>query len=224
MPRPEALTERQEQILEFLSGYIETHGIPPTLKTIAAANGYRSVTGVVKVLKALQQKGHIERTENQARSIRLTSSISQRPRGRRRSVRLSVIEPPPAEYSDELRNESLGTIDFDLGRFLKYEKKNCIVAEAGDSGMERAGILRGDWLVIEEKAQMMIRPGDVVAVLTSEKLIARIFEPRGAQIALLPDAGRFKEQTYHKDDLGYYLVGPVVAVIRRLSLPDDEEE
>ena len=66
----EALTERQREVLEFISGSIESRGYPPTLREIGLHMKIRSTNGVNDHLKALEKKGYLEREDLKSRALR----------------------------------------------------------------------------------------------------------------------------------------------------------
>ena len=55
----EALTQRQKEILDFISASIVERGFPPTLREIGEHFQIRSTNGVNDHLKALEKKGHV---------------------------------------------------------------------------------------------------------------------------------------------------------------------
>src|SRR5262245_47605140 len=73
----EELTERQMQILEFISKSIERNGYPPTLREIGESMNIRSTNGVNDHLKALERKGYLMREELKSRALRPVTSAAQ---------------------------------------------------------------------------------------------------------------------------------------------------
>lgn len=64
------LTPRQQDVLEFIDGWINVHGFSPTVREIA--HHYSTTTnGVMGHLKALRRKGRITWVEHQSRTIRV---------------------------------------------------------------------------------------------------------------------------------------------------------
>ena len=53
----ETLTERQRKVLDFVQGYVDGHGFPPTLREIGDAVGIASLNAVRGHLAALEKKG-----------------------------------------------------------------------------------------------------------------------------------------------------------------------
>lgn len=62
------LTERQTEVLEFISDYITINGFAPSNQDIASAFGF-SVNAAADHLGALEKKGAIKRTPRVSRSI-----------------------------------------------------------------------------------------------------------------------------------------------------------
>ena len=57
------LTDRQQQILDFISQSINGRGFPPTLREIGEHFGIKSTNGVNDHLKALEKKGFLRRED-----------------------------------------------------------------------------------------------------------------------------------------------------------------
>jgi len=66
----EALTERQQEILDFIRRHITDEGYPPTVREIGTAFGIRSTNGVADHLKSLERKGYLERGILKSRALR----------------------------------------------------------------------------------------------------------------------------------------------------------
>jgi repressor LexA len=65
------LTPRQQDVLEFIEGWINVHGFSPTVREIS--HHYKTtVNGMVCHLKALRRKGRVTWLDGQARTIRVT--------------------------------------------------------------------------------------------------------------------------------------------------------
>src|SRR5687768_2089522 len=66
----DALTQRQREILDFISSSIVERGFPPTLREIGEHFNIRSTNGVNDHLKALEKKGHLRREDLKSRAMR----------------------------------------------------------------------------------------------------------------------------------------------------------
>lgn len=76
---PSELTARQNEVLEYISANLSLCG--PTVREIGNAMGISSPNGVMCHLKALEQKGCIERVESKSRGIRLLDTSNLDPYG-----------------------------------------------------------------------------------------------------------------------------------------------
>ena len=62
---------RSVGIFEFICRYTNKRGFPPTLDEIAASQGFKSHSGVIRHLDKLEKWGWISRYHGNARSIRI---------------------------------------------------------------------------------------------------------------------------------------------------------
>lgn len=62
---------RSRRIFAFICRYTAEYGFPPTLGEIAADEGFKSNSGVIRHLDKLEKWGWIERYHGNARSIRI---------------------------------------------------------------------------------------------------------------------------------------------------------
>jgi SOS-response transcriptional repressor LexA len=69
-----ALTDRQQQVLDYLRQHIAATGLPPTISELMAAFGWASPNAAAKHLDALIAKGAIEMAPHKARTIRLVGA------------------------------------------------------------------------------------------------------------------------------------------------------
>ena len=65
-----ALTDRQREILDFITQSIRERGYPPTLREIGLHFGIRSTNGVNDHLRALEKKGYLQREDLKSRALR----------------------------------------------------------------------------------------------------------------------------------------------------------
>src|SRR5215475_2962793 len=85
----QGLTDRQQQVLQYIRTSIRDRGYPPTLREIGSHMGIRSTNGVNDHLRALENKGYLTREDMKSRSLRPTSLALP-------------FDPPPAQESSDL--------------------------------------------------------------------------------------------------------------------------
>lgn len=65
------MTERQQQIHDFIVGFIKDNLYPPTIQEIGEGVGLASKSSVFNHLLAMQNKGYIEVKNNSPRAIKV---------------------------------------------------------------------------------------------------------------------------------------------------------
>lgn len=68
------LTKRQREVLLFIENFIAVEKIPPTLREICGHFGFRTTSGAIQHLEALERKGYIMTHAKVARGIRVLKS------------------------------------------------------------------------------------------------------------------------------------------------------
>jgi repressor LexA len=68
---PQALTDRQQEVLAFIR--LNAHLYGPTVREIAAALDIKSLNGVVCHIKALERKGYVRRIPGKARGLEVVT-------------------------------------------------------------------------------------------------------------------------------------------------------
>jgi repressor LexA len=161
------LTERQQEIWQFLVEYVDGHGYPPTVREIGDAVGLASPSTVHAHLANLERAGFLRRDPTKPRAIELV--------GRRRAPVQAVAEPParaerplplvgriaaggPLLAEEAIEDEI--AVPEPLGRDADF-----LLRVTGDSMVE-AGILDGDVVVVRKQSDA--RDGDIVVALVGE--------------------------------------------------------
>ena len=171
------LTERQDQLYQFLLDQQEQSGICPTQEEIREHFGFRSQNTVQEHLRLLQQKGFIKRTPHKARSIQLTAPGQNRDLHSAISVPLVGWIPAgnPA-FALECQEDILL-----LPRQLFRAPSLFALRVKGDS-MTGAGIFDGDLAVLSAGKEWS--DGAIAAVvLDEEATLKRVFRvPQGVRL------------------------------------------
>ena len=225
----EALTDRQRQILTFISASIAERGYPPTLREIGEHFGIRSTNGVNDHLKALEKKGHLRREDLKSRAMRpvIEGDILpfRRPEGTR----------PPADVAGIGGDGELAEIPI-LGRvaagqpILAVENVQDTVRVdrvllgghrevfglriVGESMIED-GIFDGDYVFV--KKTPAARAGEiVVAMIEGEATVKRYF-PEGDVIRFQPANQNMAPIFVRRTEFRTVdIIGVVVGVYRKI--------
>ena len=202
------LSERQQQILEFIRVELQVRGYAPSVREIVRHVGDRSPTSVHRHLKTLERHGLIVRDAKKSRSIRLMGEEpGQADWGRqpdRAGLPLAGViaagSPIEAIEQDE-------RIDFDA---LFNRDGHFVLRVKGDSMIEDH-IDDGDLVVVRQTERC--REGDlVVALLEGQAATLKRFYREADRIRLQP-ANENLEPIYARD---VKILGVVVGVVRRI--------
>lgn len=171
----EPLTEAQQQLYDWLVEYIRDHQHSPSIRQMMAAMGLKSPAPVQSRLEHLRNKGYIEWTEGQARTIRILNPL---PKGV--PIRGAIAATSLVEAFQDVEVEYL-----DLSNLLL--KPNHFALKVRGHSMIDALIDDGD-IVILQPAQdaRTIRNDTIVAAHHQGKTTLKYFERKGNKVILKP--------------------------------------
>ncbi|HLI47530.1 MAG TPA: transcriptional repressor LexA [Chthonomonas sp.] len=171
------LTEKQQQILDFIVKYIEEKGYPPSIREIGNAFNISSLRGVTVHLDALQRKGKITRLST-SRSITVVGHTG--PASRHREFPLVPLVGTIAAGQPITATQNVeGYVPVPPN--LRASGNLFALRVRGDS-MVDAHILDGDIVIVKE--QSTANNGDIVAVLLGDEATVKQiqFTPQGAKL------------------------------------------
>jgi repressor LexA len=158
---PVTLYNRQRQILDFISQYIQSNNYSPTLQEIADALGVKSLATVHEHLQAMEKKGVIRKFEGSVRGIEILDKQAAKRVSTDIAIELPVLGfiaagQPIEPYTDP--NATYG-----VPPSMLNSKKRCFVLQVKGDSMIEAGIYDKDYVVIEQTETAV--NGDVVVAL-----------------------------------------------------------
>jgi repressor LexA len=212
------LTPAQFKALKCFRAFLEDRGASPTLRELAQEMSYGAVGSAQDVVKALQKKGFLSIPEKQSsRSLRLTEKAEQL-LGVAKSVVEEFFQVPklgkvPAGNPILAVEDKVGTLLVSKSLLSKKGKSKSSSSEtlfalaASGESMVGAGILNGDWLIVESTPVANV--GDIViARLDNDATVKRLTKVKG-KWALKPENPDFSLITDP-----FEIVGRVVALQR----------
>lgn len=207
------LSDRQQQVLDFIKETVETRGYPPSVREIGDAVGLSSPSSVHSQLSALVDMGVIKKDPTKPRAIVVVESQAAAAANKRQDDRLRdipllgrIAAGTPILAAEHV--EEVMPLPVDLvgdGPVFLLEVK-------GDSMID-AGIHEGDLVAI--RSQKEARDGEIVAALIDgeEASVKRLRRKDGKVI--LESANPAYEPMVFSD--GVEIIGKVVSVLRRYS-------
>ncbi len=209
------LTDRQREILEFITQSIRERGYPPTLREIGVQFGIRSTNGVNDHLRALEKKGHLLREDLKSRALR--------PVGPRGPVRApsrddDMVEIPligrVAAGAPLLAVENVeDTVKVD--RFFIGQTKEVFALRVKGDSMIEDGIFDGDYIFVRK--QLQANRGDIVVAMINDEATVKRYYPEGDSIRFQPANSAMQPIMVRKRDFkAVNLIGIVVGVYRKM--------
>jgi len=203
-----ALTRRQREIFDFISGFVAEQGYSPSLEEIAAAFGLSSVATVHKHVKHLVDKGYLRKAWNRSRSVEPVPEQETV-----ETIHLPILgtvaagSPIEAIEPDAASAEQLAV----PAEMVPGSKDHYVLRVRGDSMIEDQ-ICDGDLVVIESRSEA--RNGEtVVALVDGAEATLKRFYKNGAQIKLVPANQTMSPMEFHASQID--VRGVVRGLIRR---------
>ncbi len=161
------LTKRQEEVLQFISGYIADAGFPPSYQEIADNFDIASKHGVVRHLDALARKGYIEKTGTTARSLRI---LDERYQPMSADIMTLPLVGRVSAGFPILAEENIDDHIAVPRRLIKSEGRYFSLRVQGDS-MVNAGIMDGDLVIVQSTS--VAQAGQIVVALIGEEVTVK---------------------------------------------------
>lgn len=208
------LTARQRRILEFIRGWVERYGYPPSVREIGEAVGLVSPSSVAYQLKELEKKGYLRRDPNRPRAVdvrppsELIADNEEAARSARPAPAFVPVLGRIAAGGPILAEQTVEGV-FPLPRELVGEGTLFLLQVKGDSMLD-AAICDGDWVVVRQ--QPSANNGEIVAAMLDGEATVKTYRRRDDHVWLIPQNPAF--EPIPGDDAT--ILGRVVAVLRRI--------
>lgn len=177
-PRLLMLTNRQQQLLDFLHEYYVKTGIMPSTREIQNHFGFSSQTAAVSHLKALEKKGVIQRLPGKARAVIFAEGFAPESKRESNSIEIPLYGHIAAGMAEEASQEADEVISVDPSSMgLSRNAKVFALKVRGDSMID-AHITEGDLVILEHKEP---RNRDVVAALIDGETTLKRFVMEGSR-------------------------------------------
>jgi len=207
------LTDRQEEILNFIQQFQQESGYPPTLREIGKRFDISSTFGVKRHLDALSKKGYLNILSNASRGISITKDESFN------SVHIDISEKGDnkipivgrvAAGSPIFAEENIeGSVLIDP-TFIK-KSENCFALKVKGDSMIDAGIFEGDLVIISP--QSIASNGDIIVARINDEVTVKVYEFKSQEIKLIPKNKNYDPIVIQNKE-EFSIVGKVTGVLR----------
>lgn len=174
------ISEKQQQILDYIKEQILNKGYPPSVRDICSAVDLRSTSSVHSHLEKLEKNGYIRRDPSKSRTIEIIDEDFN-------DVRREMSYVP--EIGEVAAGVPLLAVQNTNGYFpipTEYlpNEKTFILKVKGDSMID-IGILEGDRLIVEQTN--VASNGEIVVALVDDSATVKRFFKEDGHIRLQPE-------------------------------------
>lgn len=204
------LTNRQQEILDFIQEYLGIKGFPPTFREIAKHFNMASTFGVKRHIDALVKKGFLSNESKTSRTLSILSDGLNKSKQVLDNIigipivgRVAAGQPILAEENIE------GNLLLDTT--MVKTKTACFGLKVRGDSMINAGIFEGD-LVIVSPQQNAVN-GDIIVALLHDEATMKRFIVNENIMYLMPENERYQPiEVNQRED--FSIIGKVVGVFR----------
>ena len=194
------LTEKQQQIYDYILSFTETYGYPPSVREIGEHLGLKSPSTVHFHLKGLRSLGLFSQAEGKTRAITITNE------GLSRRGKIPIVGNVAAG-SPILAEECIED-------YLTYQpedgrSEDCFALRVRGESMLGVGILPDDLVVVRPTQQA--RNGEIVVALFEDEATVKTYNRQNGKLWLMPENPEYEPI----DGDHAQIIGKVISVIRR---------
>ncbi len=208
------LTERQQEILNFIHQFRDENGYPPTLREIGRKFSISSTFGVKRHLDALVKKGYLNIESNASRGISIVKEDTPPfDEAANSSYRQVPIVGRVAAGSPILAIENIeGSVVIDSS-FMK-KSQDCFALKVKGDSMVNAGIFENDLVIVTPRNDAT--NGDIIVAMLEDEVTVKTFEKKNDRVRLLPHNENYQPIEVDKSK-EFKIVGKVTGVVRWLN-------
>lgn len=197
------ISKKQEEILEYIKNQILKRGFPPAVREICEAVNLKSTSSVHAHLETLERNGYIHRDPTKPRAIEILDDSFALTRREMTNVpilgQIAAGQPILAQENIE---------DYFPIPVEKLPNKNTFLLRVKGESMINAGILDGDFVLIEEGNTAS--NGDMVAAMVDDGATVKTFYREEGVFRLQPE-NDYMDPIIVKD---VTILGRVIGVMR----------
>jgi len=209
------LTERQQQIFDFILSNINKYGYPPSIPEVQEKFSFKSPNAVQDHLEALERKGYIARRPHKSRGLEILNGKIAK--DNIDNIDDNVTEVPIVGSVSAgvpiLAQENIeGTIFVD--KLISRNNKGMFALRIKGTSMINAGILDGDFVLVRQ--QPTAEQGEIVVVLIEDEATVKRFYKDKNKIKLKPENDTMDPIIIDPKENSVTIIGKVQGVIRKI--------
>ena len=179
------ITQKQQEILDFIKSEILSKGYPPAVRDICEAVNLKSTSSVHSHLESLEKNGYIRRDPTKPRAIEIMDEDFYKLRHEMINVPLvgTVAAGQPILAAENIESY------FPIPSEYVPNADTFMLRVKGDS-MVNAGIFNGDQIMVQQ--QSTASNGDIVVALIDEEATVKTFYKEEGHYRLQPENDTMK--------------------------------
>jgi len=174
------ISQKQQEILEYLKEVILAKGYPPTVREICEKVDLKSTSSVHSHLETLEKKGYIKRDPAKPRAIEICDDSFQ-------MVRTEMASLPV--YGNVAAGQPILAVDNVLDYFpipaSEVPRGESFILNVKGDSMINVGILSGDKILVNKCESAS--NGDIVVALVDDSATVKTFYKENGHIRLQPE-------------------------------------
>ena len=191
-------TEKHKQVLDYITRSVDA-GVPPSVREVCDAMGFRSTSTGHKYIKELEQMGYIAVDAGRNRNIRLLRPDTDR------VVQVPLIGTVAAGLQILADQNFECCVPFVAGR---HDPRELFALRVKGDSMVEAAILDGDIIVARQTP--VAENGEIVVALVGEEATVKTFYKEEGHFRLQPENHTMAPIIVDRADI----LGKVIAVLR----------
>jgi repressor LexA len=199
----EKLTDKQENIYNYIVSYSKEYGFPPTREEIARHFNLKQKASILHQLQALEKKGYIKMLKKVARGIEILKQVTSG---------IPIVGEIAAGSGLLAEDNVIGK--WDPTQNGEIPKQAFALLVRGESMIE-AGILQGDIVFIDPTIKP--KDGDMGAVLIDGEATIKYIHYGIDTVTLRPANRLLTDKEIPKSYSALNIIGPVIAMWRQLK-------
>lgn len=173
------ISDKQQEILDFIKHEISIKGYPPSVREICSAVGLKSTSTVHGHLEKLEKKGFIRRDPTKPRAIEILDETTYDKEIIAVPIVGSVAAGQPILAVENIEDK------FPLPLNYFPNNNNMFMLQIKGDSMIGCGILDGDYIIVEQ--QSVANDGDIVVALVEDSATVKRFYKEKEYIRLQPE-------------------------------------
>ena len=211
------LTDKQQQILDFVNRQVEVKGYPPSVREICSAVGFKSTSTVHSYLEKLEKNGMISKDPTKPRALRVmggSKAPSASGNGTRDYYsRKELVDIPivgkvtagmPILAVENIEDTFPLPVDF-------VQNSTAFMLKVQGDSMVEAGILDKDLVLVRQQATAS--NGDIVVAMIDDEATVKTFYKEKGYVRLQPQ-NQFMDPIIVRNNLT--ILGKDIGVFRRM--------